>query len=1132
MTKECSTLDMPISDPTFLAWSKVKSHLAIGTASGNVLLYKEFAEAPISIVSVLPTGITSGLWGCNDCFLAVSSVSTKTLAVLEENGEHNLHLQMKYPPVSLSFSSTSQRTGIPVSSAICINSGGKVLYVKEMERLCAPFELSFHHSRGVMVKCIWIDSMILVGFNSGELLLLSAFFSDQMQVNEVWSKTFNEVAPLSDIKFIPMNKKLLACGKENISFFEYFERSCVPISTHPLSCYQPHNVTMSEEGNMLSLATHDCKLVFYSIHSQLVTYAANGKYIAFISSPFCLMYGNAEPSTITASLPLPFEPSIVAIAPTYVAVGNASMVLVYSKDNQELIFRRENLKRVSHLNISSKYLVFFNDLKLHVLELAESHSSENEVGVVMSIAESEVTCLSMTEHFIIFGTSQGAVEFLSLSQRKPVDSLRYQHPCAIKYLAPSSNGARILLVDVSGKAMLFLPSAQVSLQLPEFPNKFDSIIWDMADTNVVNVIDDVNIHCYIYIHQSIRGTMISKLGQVHVDLDGGITIYPMPFQLRVVAKPIVCYNGEFTFLDDNRKRSVISPFYCSDSNGGEAYASFLTLLKFEDCWREALKLNERHIWLALASKALEVLDIGVAIRVYRFLHDAGMVLLLEKLSFVEDKNLLAGYILMIFTDYDSAQNSLLNSKKIDVAIDMRLNVLHFDEALSLASKSCQEKLIFHVSLKYGQYLEAIGKFERALSMYDAAFNLGNTSKVKPSYDTESCTGGLARSLIRSGNFERGFKVALQIDCIPIKIACAELLLSCNQVVEAAALFESCHEYDKAAELYLRVNHVTFLGKIVDKIISSMLLAKIGIVLEEAGRNRLAMEAYERAGEVDSYVRIYLRAGGHQKAAIEMVKNHKSIENAKILVEHCLQQTTVDYPSVIELLIMSAEYERAFSIAKENNLMDTFVQQSVIDSNIAIIVGKYYEENRILGKAGQFYSIGGQYDRAISLYLESGEDCITDAIQLTEVTKDISHVSKIIDYLSSERNSEAKDPLMILKVFSSLENFGEAIVYALSVAKRDEENGEYSNAHIVIASLISTMERRNTHIPQVLRSKFVLYHSYKLIKFHEMRGSHKNSASLLLRVVENLDVFPHHKYELLISTVIECLQAGFLVSLIP
>jgi hypothetical protein len=140
---------------------------------------------------------------------------------------------------------------------------------------------------------------------------------------------------------------------------------------------------MSEEGSMLGVTQFDCKLVFYNFHAQLVTCAANGNLFAFIASPLCLAYGNAETSTITSSLPLPFEPSIVAVGPRYVAVGNGSMVLVYSKDTKELIFKKENLKRVCHLNLSSKYLVFFNDVKLHVLQNSLQKSNRIDIAIDM-----------------------------------------------------------------------------------------------------------------------------------------------------------------------------------------------------------------------------------------------------------------------------------------------------------------------------------------------------------------------------------------------------------------------------------------------------------------------------------------------------------------------------------------------------------------------------------------------------------------------------------------------------------------------------------------------------------------------------------------------------------------------------
>lgn len=1124
VTKECSTLDMPINDPTVLTWSKVKSHLAIGTASGNILLYKEFAEAPISIMSVLSSSITSGLWGYNDFFLAVASVSSKTLVVLDEEGEHVLQLQMKFPAFGFDFVSTVGNT----SAAICINSGGRVLYVKDMDRSSAPLELSFDHSRGLIVKCIWIDGMILLGFNSGELLLLSTCFSDQKRVSEVWSRTFNEVAPLFDLQYIPFKQRILISGKEHLSFFDFFEQACVPISTHAVSSCHPHIISVSQERGVFCVAKNDGKLAFYKVDSQVPTHASDGTHVAFMSSPLNLTYVNAESSRVTASLTLPFEPSILATGPSYIAVGNGSMVLVYSKISQELIFRKENLKRVCYLNVNSRYLAFFSDLALYVFELSSPLCSNNDSSVVMSFEEDEVTCLSMTEHFIIFGTSKGAVEFVSLAQRKSVDSLRYKHPCGLKYLLPSPSGTRILLVDVSGKALLFLPSSQTSLQFSEFPKKFERIIWDKTDSYVVNVIDDIYIHCYVYLHNSIRGTLISKLGQVHVDEDGGISIYPAPFQLRLATKPILCNKGEFVFLDNDQLRFAKSPFYFRGGRIDEAFAAFLPLLKFDDSWREALKINERRFWLALANKALEVLDIEVAIRVYRLLNDAGMVLALEKLLSVEDKNLLSGYILMIFMDYDAAQDSFLRCKRVDIAIDMRLNMLRFDEALSLASKVCQDKLLFDVSLKYGQHLELIGKSERALAMYDAAFNLCTRPSANTLFDTEACSGGLARSLIRSGKFERGFEVAQQINNVQIKLACAELLLSFNQPIEAAALFEHCQVFDKAAEIYLRIKHVTFLGKILDKITSPKLIAEIGKVFEEAGRNRLAMDAYARAGKVESFVKMNLRTTGDVKAALDMVKRYNSIESAKILTEYCLQQATVDFLSVIELLVISAQHEKAFSIAKENNLVDFFAEQSVTEPDVAIMVGKYYEDMHLLGKSGKFYSKGGQYDRAMRLYLEGGEDHLNDAIELAILTKDISHVNAVVDYLSAERNGEAKYPLQLYKVLSSLENFGEAVTSVSSIAIKDQKNGKYSKAHMVIASLIAAMESKNTFIPHELRSTFILYHSYKLVKFHAKRGNHQCSASLLLRVVDNLDDFPCHRYEVLVSTVIECLNAGYLV----
>ena len=54
-------------------------------------------------------------------------------------------------------------------------------------------------------------------------------------------------------------------------------------------------------------------------------------------------------------------------------------------------------------------------------------------------------------------------------------------------------------------------------------------------------------------------------------------------------------------------------------------------------------------------QAMEVLDVQMAVHVYRQLGDAGMVMGLEQIAYVEDKNLLAGHVALLFGNYQTAQ---------------------------------------------------------------------------------------------------------------------------------------------------------------------------------------------------------------------------------------------------------------------------------------------------------------------------------------------------------------------------------------------------------------------------------------------------------------------------------------------
>jgi WD repeat-containing protein 19 len=80
----------------------------------------------------------------------------------------------------------------------------------------------------------------------------------------------------------------------------------------------------------------------------------------------------------------------------------------------------------------------------------------------------------------------------------------------------------------------------------------------------------------------------------------------------------------------------------------------------------------------------QVMDVETAILVYRQLGDAGMVLGLEQIQPIENRNLLAGHVSLLFCNYYQAQELFLSSSHPVAALEMHRDLLHWDQALRLA----------------------------------------------------------------------------------------------------------------------------------------------------------------------------------------------------------------------------------------------------------------------------------------------------------------------------------------------------------------------------------------------------------------------------------------------------------------
>lgn len=98
------------------------------------------------------------------------------------------------------------------------------------------------------------------------------------------------------------------------------------------------------------------------------------------------------------------------------------------------------------------------------------------------------------------------------------------------------------------------------------------------------------------------------------------------------------------------------------------------------------------------------LEIEIAIRVYKILDDVSMVWSLESINGVEDYKLLCGYVAMFLGNFDLAQEWFLGSCYPVAALEMRRDLLQWDQALQLAKKMAPEQIAL-ISREYAQQLE-------------------------------------------------------------------------------------------------------------------------------------------------------------------------------------------------------------------------------------------------------------------------------------------------------------------------------------------------------------------------------------------------------------------------------------------
>nr|CAD7453895.1 unnamed protein product [Timema tahoe] len=976
----------------------------------------------------------------------------------------------------------------------------------------------------------------------------------------------------------------------------------------------------------------------YALHLAILTSLTEISIYAYDVDNKALFCLNNFYSSITKNKPalsataeLPVEPSWLSLGPYHCAAGLNNRAWFYelgSTDTVLMLKEREYLGTVTNVKLSAEYASVLHEgkIQLHMIEPANGDNEDKETRLFPDehTPDIKLTCHALTTDFLIFASDMGHIQYFFIEDWKIISE--YKHTVGIRLVHADQSGARLIVVDDKSEGYIYNPVTDELLRIPEFPPNSMGVLWDSLaqDRNVFVVFDNSTIEDVLHISQSLlmsSDRMKPRSGDwvvmITVLQEAAITSLPSGSMIEVVGTtklpsnqvPLLLSGGQVLLETSSGKLTqlVLSTHEVTSSNIHDsqkdsleqALAKQLVLRRFGEAWKTCQVLNTKECWSRLAEATLKNLEIELgksdsyytsycsivslalyklrlAIRVYRHIGDVGMVWLLQDIQHVEDQKLLNGHVAMFLQDFEKAQEWYLMSSRPVAALDMRRDLLQWDQALQLASKLAPDQMPY-IACEYAQQLEFItkdsqvhymsvhrGSYSEALSHYEQgllSIREGKPGSMEETH-TIQCRAGVARTSIRCGDIRRGVTMAadasssrtLKKECGDIlenmKILVAwwlqtektgntrknlSFLLLLKQLNDAAMLYEKGQYFDKAASTYIRLKNWVKVGELLHNITSSKIHLQYAKAKEADGKYQEAAEAYMTARDFDSVIRVNLDHLNNPEEAVQIVKDTKSTEGAKMVARFF--QRLNDYSSAIKFLVLSRCHDEAFQLARQHGQMELYgeILASSLDSEVRPddfrSLALHFDSERKSLLAGKYYFHAGEYQKALKNLMNvvkaNSEDteAISLAIDVVGAANDDFLANQLIEFLLGESDNIPKDPKFLFRLYMARRQYREAAKTAIIIANEEQINGSYRNAHDVLFGMYQELRRNNIKIPTEMQANLTLLHSYILVRLHVRRGEHLKGARMLIRVANNISKFPSHIVPILTSTVIECSRAG-------
>ncbi|KAL3267293.1 hypothetical protein HHI36_011424 [Cryptolaemus montrouzieri] len=1042
-----------------LIWAKNIPILAIGTSKGNVSIYDHNSSKRIPVIGKHTKKITCGAWN-NDNLLALGS-EDKTISISNMEGDTLRIITLRSEPSVLQFSEMKMDDRVGSGqNTVSIIVGKKTLYLFNLLDPENPIELAFQQHYGNIVAYQWFgDGYILIGFSSGYFIAIST------HIKEVGQELFqvkNHKNALTHIAVCEAVGKAASCGDSSVKIHDLanlHETSSVLNLTQESGL---ERIAWSEDGQLLAVCTRAGSLNVYVSHMRLLTSVCIPR-IAILSSLTEVSLYNYDPAKVKL-IPIPItleiEPSFIGVGTYHLAVGMNNRIWFYDltkpqpgvEDSPLLLKDRQYLGGVDSIKMNAEYAaVFYEDkIQLHMIEHPEADQEEKESLIFPNDnRDDNITCYVITADFLIYGTDSGDIIYFCLEEWNHANE--HKHSISITHLFVDITGTRVAFFDVKSLGYIYNAVSDKSIIIPDLPNKITGVTWDsnMADRDVFIVFNENEVFTYVYVQYSIYDSYVKKVGHT------ALVSKQIPLLMACGEVLAATSGGQLTQIQLNTHNTILRANVENNLKTWETYYNKqLALNRFNSAYNSCELIKSKELWSKLAEECMKHLEIALALKIYKKLEDVSMVCSLKNIREIEDIKLICGYVSMFLGDFDRAQNWFLNSSNPQTALEMRRDLLQWEQALELAKKMAPEHISL-ISREYAQQLEFIGNYSEALIHYEKALqeNLSDDH-------TYMCKAGIARCSLHCNNLRHGLSIALELDVKNLQKDCAEIMDKKKQLNEAALLFEKCENYDRAAMNYIKLKNWSKVSELLPKVSSGKIHLEYAKAKEEEGHYQEAIKAYYTAKDMDSVIRLHLEHLNNPEEAAELVQETKSVEGAKLVAKFFLRLN--DYDSAIRFLAMSKCNEEAFELARKYRkmeqygeiLLNTLSEDEVKPQDFASIA-QYFENERDLLLAGTYWYHAKDYNKAMKHLLTAAKSnskenlALSMAIDVVSSSKNEKLSNTLIEFLLGETDGLPKDPKYLFRLYMAKKQYREAAKSALIIANDEQINGNYRNAHDVL-----------------------------------------------------------------------------------